>query len=118
MSEDPRSIRADAPAPVTLLLMMTGYWISQAVYTVAKLNVADALVDGPRTAEELGAVTGAHPPTLHRVMRALASVGVFSQDTPGSFWLAPARVDAPLGRDVLRGAVSGLGRRAAQRQDR
>ena len=99
MSEDPRSIRADAPAPVTLLLMMTGYWISQAVYTVAKLNVADALVDGPRTAEELGAVTGAHAPTLHRVMRALASVGVFSQDTPGSFGLAPLgellRTDRP-----------------------
>ncbi len=39
------------PPPATLLQMMTGYWVSQALYVAAKLGVADLLVDGPRSVE-------------------------------------------------------------------
>jgi hypothetical protein len=41
------SVPDAAPPPATLLEMMTGYWLSQALYVVAKLGVADLLVDGP-----------------------------------------------------------------------
>ena len=45
------------PPPATLLQMMTGYWVSQALYVAAKLGVADLLAEGPRPIEELAAAT-------------------------------------------------------------
>ena len=88
-SEDVLPGAGTAPPPVTLLQMMTGYWVSQAIYVAAKLGIADLLVDGPRTADDLAAATEAHAPSLYRVLRALASVGVFTEATPGSFALTP-----------------------------
>ena len=67
--------------------MMTGYWVSQAVYVAAKLGVADHLADGPVDHGALAAATGANPDALHRVLRALASVGVFAEPAPGHFAL-------------------------------
>ena len=55
------------------------FWYTQAIYVAAKLGVADRLKDGPRTIAEFAAATGAHAPSLYRVMRALASTGVFEK---------------------------------------
>ena len=77
------------PPPVTLLQMMTGYWISQAIYVAAKLGIADLLIDGPVSTEDLAAATQNHAPSLHRVLRALASSGIFSEVAPGRFALTP-----------------------------
>jgi hypothetical protein len=59
--------------------MATGYWVSQAIYVAAKLGIADLLKDGPQSYVALAAATGSDAPSLFGVMRALASVGVFSQ---------------------------------------
>jgi SAM-dependent methyltransferase len=67
--------------------LVTGYWISQAVGVAARLGVADHLANGPRTCEELAREVGADPKALYRVMRLLASIGVFSQPASGSFEL-------------------------------
>ena len=56
--------------------MSTAYWVSQSIYVAAKLGIADLLKDGPKRCEELASATAAHPPSLYRVLRALASVGV------------------------------------------
>ena len=64
------SVPSAAPPPVTLLKMMTGYWVSQALYAVAKLGVADLLIDGPQSVEHLAAATQAHATSLRRVLRA------------------------------------------------
>jgi len=77
------------PPPVTLLQMMTGYWVSQALYVAAKLGVADLLADGPRPVEVLAAATQTDAASLRRVLRALASVGVFTEASPGAFALTP-----------------------------
>ena len=69
--------------------MMTGYWISQAIYVAAKLRLADLTADGPVSSEDLAAATKSHAPSLHRLLRALASIGVFTETTPGSFALTP-----------------------------
>ena len=45
------------PLPAALLQMMTGYWVSQALYVAAKLGVADLLVDGPQSVEHLAVAT-------------------------------------------------------------
>lgn len=87
------------PPPAILLQMMTGYWVSQAIYVAAKLGVADLLVDGPRPVEALATETETHAPSLHRVLRALASVGVFTETSPHTFGLTPMasllRTDTP-----------------------
>ncbi len=79
----------DMPPQVSLLQMMTGYWVSQSVYIAAKLGIADLLEAGPKRYEQLAAATQTHPPSLYRLLRALASVGVFSEGRPGSFELTP-----------------------------
>jgi SAM-dependent methyltransferase len=83
-----------ATAPATLLRMMTGYWVSQAIYVAAKLGLADRLADGPASVEALAEATESHAPSLYRVLRALASVGVFTETSPRHFALTP--LAAPL----------------------
>jgi hypothetical protein len=89
MSDDVSAGAGTTPPPVALLQMMTGYWVSQAVYVAAKLGIADVLAEGPRRGEDLAAATGAHAPSLHRLLRALASAGVFTEASPGHFALTP-----------------------------
>lgn len=69
--------------------MAAGYRTTQALYVVAKLGVADVLGDGPKTSEELATRLGVQPRPLFRVMRYLASEGVFTQDGSNRFGLGP-----------------------------
>jgi SAM-dependent methyltransferase len=66
-------------SPPILFQMATGYWVSQAIYVAAKLGIADLLKDGPQSCVALAAATGSDAPSLFRLMRALSSVGIFSQ---------------------------------------
>jgi len=68
---------AEVPKPVQMLQLLAGFQISQALYAVAELGVATALLTGPRTAEDLASSTGANADALTRVVRALAPLGVF-----------------------------------------
>ena len=69
----------EAPAHVVLLQMITARWVSQAIAAAAKLNIADQLAQGPRTIAEIAAATSTHAPSLYRLLRALASVGIFAE---------------------------------------
>ena len=70
----------DVPPPIAMLQLISGFWISRGIYIVAKLGIADLVKDGPKTAEDLAAATNTHAQSLFRVLRALASVRVLSQD--------------------------------------
>jgi len=70
---------AENPSPPALFEMATAYWLSQAIYVAAKLGIADLLRDGPQSSVALAASTGSDAPSLFRLMRALSSVGIFSQ---------------------------------------
>lgn len=88
------------PSPAQQIAQMSvGYWVSQSLYVAAKLDIADRLASGPKTADELAAATGTHARSLYRLLRALASVGVFSEGDGGRFSLTPLadclRTDAP-----------------------
>ncbi len=89
MNEHNQTVSADIPPPVAMLQMIAGFWVSRALYLAAKLGIADLIQDQSRTATELAAVTGTHAPSLYRVLRALASVGVFAEDEHGRFALTP-----------------------------
>ena len=92
----------DEPSPRDALLrMIDGYQVSQAIHVAATLGAADLLRNGPRNADELAEVTGTHAPTLKRLLRALASVGVFAEgdENDGRLGLTPLaeylRTDVP-----------------------
>src|SRR4030095_3664859 len=79
----------DRSSPEALLQMTTGHWISQAIYAAAKLGIADLVKEGPKLCEELAQATEVHPHRLFRLLRALASVGVFREEENGRFGLTP-----------------------------
>ena len=69
--------------------MLLGNRVQQAIYVVAKLGIADLLKNGPKGIEELAETVGADPVALFRLLRALASVGIFAEDEQGCFELTP-----------------------------
>src|SRR5262245_60713533 len=71
-----------------LARLVSGYWYTQAIYVAAKLGLAELLKDGRRTAQELAQATGTNPGALYRLLRALASIGIFAEDQ-GHFSLTP-----------------------------
>src|SRR2546423_6958291 len=70
-----------------LLGILSASWLAQACYAVTRLGVPDLLADGPLSASDLAAATGAHPRTLRRLLRALAVAGVFRRTTEGRYEL-------------------------------
>lgn len=72
-----------------LLQMASGYWVSQALYVAAKLGIADLLKDSSKCCDELATTTGVNAGALYRLMRGLASMGVFSEQEHGYFSLTP-----------------------------
>ena len=65
--------------------LLRGALATRALAIVAELGVADALASGPRPVTELARETGADPDTLHRLLRALASEGIFAETEPRVF---------------------------------
>jgi hypothetical protein len=68
---------AHAPPPVQMVQMLAGFQVSQALYVAAKLDLGAILRAGPRSPAELAAETGADAGSLHRIMRTLASIGLY-----------------------------------------
>lgn len=92
--------------------MAGGHWLSKIMYAAAKLELADLLANGPKSAEELAGPTGTHAPSLHRLMRSLASFGILTEtdnrrfaltslgealkkDAPGSAWASVVTMAGP-----------------------
>src|SRR5262252_5239060 len=96
----------ELPPPMALFQMVTGYYISRAIYVAATLGIADLLAHGPQPSSTLAKATGTHAESLTRVLRLLASVGVFTEQEDGCF------AQTPLG-ECLRTGVPGSIRSAA-----
>ncbi|MDN3505775.1 MAG: methyltransferase [Simkaniaceae bacterium] len=78
-----------------LLDIVSGQWIAQGVYTAAKMDVAGHLLNGTKNIEQLARATDADEDSLYRLMRLLASAGIFEElpgqnfaNTPSSALLA------------------------------
>lgn len=90
-----------SPPPAEILgQMIFGKCVTMALSVAAKLRIADKIASGAKSADELGKETQTHGPTLYRVLRALAGVGVFSESADGKFSLTPMG-------ELLRSAVPG-----------
>ena len=100
------SIQAAAPSlppHVQLIQMGTAGAVANVVHIAAKLGLADRLADGPRSAFELAGPLALHAPSLHRLMRAMASLGLLTEGERQRFSLTK------LG-DALRSDAAGSAR--------
>ena len=77
----------DIPPHAQLIQMGTAVWVSGIVYAAAKLGLADQLAAGPQSAAELAGPMQMHAPSLHRLMRALAGLGILSEQDAQRFAL-------------------------------
>jgi hypothetical protein len=90
----------DLPPGERVRRLVMGFRATQLVHVAARLGIADLLRDGPQDASILAKAVRAHPRALHRLLRALASLGLFAEMPGGRFKLTP------LG-DLLRGDAPG-----------
>jgi hypothetical protein len=93
----PSQSAATRSPEATIWDLVRGALATRALGIVADLGVADALASGPRPVDDVAREVGADPDTLHRVLRALASDGVFAEEDRGVFRNTEAS-------QVLRGA--------------
>ena len=93
------AVSKEAPPPIQMLQLISGFWVSRCLYIAAKLGIPDLLKDGPKTPEELAGATSTHAPSLYRVLRALAAVNVLTLSNHGRFGNTPVsetlRSDVP-----------------------
>jgi hypothetical protein len=109
MSEAAPQKNLETPPEVALLQLGTGYWVSQSLYVAARLGVADLLKDGPAGVEDLARATGTQPAPLFRLMRVLASVGVFAEEGERRYKLTPLSEQLLSGPKSMRPMLIHLG---------
>jgi hypothetical protein len=90
-----------------MMEMLYGALATQMISVAAELDLAEAVAEGPRPVEDLAAATGCDPASLYRLLRALASLGVFRETAPGEFAMTPLA-------ETLRGGVEGSMKELAQ----
>jgi len=81
--------RTEAPPSLAMMQLLFGKQITYSLSGVARLGIADHMDGTPRPVEEIAAKVGAHAPSLYRVMRMLAGLGVFREGAPRQFALTP-----------------------------
>lgn len=77
------------PPDAILMQMLFGALMQRSIGVAVKLGIADLLAEKPHTADELAGKTETHAPSLYRVLRTLASVGVFAETSDQKFELTP-----------------------------
>jgi len=97
-----------------VMQMACGHIVTRALYAFAELGIADQLIDGPRSAEELGAATGAQPDSLARLLRLMGGLGYVTPEADGRYALGPLgealRSDSPAhARSMVRLLAGPLG---------
>lgn len=87
-----------------LLTLINGFQVSQAISVAATLGIPDLLRDGPKAPRCLAMATDTHPPSLYRLLRALAAIGILDEQDDGQFALTslgqPLRSDVPASKSA------------------
>src|SRR5438270_1922889 len=79
-----------APAsPQALLEHLCGMMRTQSLHHAARLRIAELVKDGPKSVSELAEATQTHAPSLSRLLRALDSIGIFTEIEPEHFAQTP-----------------------------
>ncbi len=77
------------PVEIAMEQMITSYAISRCIYVAAKLGISDILASGSVNISEIASKTNTNSGTLYRILRTLASVGIYEETTTENFVLTP-----------------------------
>ena len=89
------------PPPQAILMQLSmGAMVTQALFVATKLGVADILAAGEKHIDEIAKAVDAHSPSLYRILRSLAPLGVFTETKARTF------ANTPLS-EVLRADIPG-----------
>jgi hypothetical protein len=95
----PQSLPPEALAAQLVIQAASGHLVASALQVVVRLGIPDLLAAGPQDPAALATKTGTREDALYRVLRALASIGLFEEDGQGRFALTLAgqmlRSDVP-----------------------
>src|SRR5215203_1642334 len=98
-ADQPLNDRADSEAATSVRAVLQASRVAQMMYAMAELGLPDLLAEGPRSANDLAIATGAHAPSLARLLRALAAAGFVTEGSDRRFALtargAVLQADAP-----------------------
>ena len=100
-----------AQSRMALAGMLFGFQPAQVLATAAELGIADLVADEARTSADLAAATGTDPDALHRLLRAMAGLGLVDEVEPGRF-----RLGGPWTRPVRRSPGPALAGPAVRRR--
>jgi len=81
--------QTDRAAAIAMAQLLNGAWIARVIHTAAELGIADHLGENPQDAISLADATTAHAPSLARLLRALAAVGVVHETEDRRYTLTP-----------------------------
>ncbi|MDI1240534.1 MAG: methyltransferase [bacterium] len=101
MEPQAQVVEQSGPPPQAVIMQLSmGAMVTQAIFVAAKLRIADLVADGEKHIDEIARGAAAHSPSLYRILRTLASMGVFTETQPRTFGNTPLS-------DVLRSDVPG-----------
>ena len=108
MSDEPTTGKSDDLPPRAEIMKIVGSAMTaRALAIVAELGIADHVAQRPQNAEELATATGSHHGALYRLLRMLASHGIFAEDDAGRFHNTPlAEALKTEGEDSVRDPVA------------
>lgn len=90
----------DLPPQAVVMQLAMGAMVTQAIGVAAKLGVADVLANGEKHIDDIASSVNAHSQSLYRILRSLASLGVFTETQPHIFANTPVS-------SVLRSNIPG-----------
>jgi hypothetical protein len=88
------------PPDQKLFELTTGFWVAKGIGAMVRLELADQFGEAPVAATELAAKRGLHAPSVYRLLRMLAAVGLLTEHADQTFTLTP--VGALLRKDHPR----------------
>ena len=111
MEPQAQPIEQAGPPPQAIMMQMSmGAMVTQAIFVAAKLRIADIVADGEKHIDEIAREAGGHSPSLYRILRTLASMGVFTETQSRMFGNTPLsevlRADIP---DSMRNSMLFMG---------
>jgi len=92
----------EIPLEEQMMQFIMGSFVSQAVYVAAKLGIADLLADGEKSTANLAAATQTDERSFYRLLRSLATLGVFTETSDRTF------ANTPLSETMLADSPTSL----------
>lgn len=94
------------PKSMAVFELSQSVWIARAIGVAVELELADILSEGPKTVTELADLTQTHPDNLYRLLRALASYGIFRETSRKTFKLTPLAAGLQEGAGSMKNMIA------------